>query len=103
MMHGQPNIKIQTFVCLSSNLEKTGYSNFDCSQENDRKYPVEYKEKQENCWCSGNRVEKVLFVVTKPMCLKVGQIVFWDIHDFYSPGLPEKELFLQTKMTKIVY
>ena len=44
-----------------------------------------------------------MLFVTIPMCLKVGQAVFWDFNDLYSPGSPEKELFLQTKITKIVY
>jgi hypothetical protein len=92
--------RFQTLVCVSSNLYKIGYSDFDCSQENVRKNPAECKEKQENCWCSGNRVEKVLFV-TIHMCLKVGQALLWDLHDLDSPGSRERELFLQTKITKM--
>jgi hypothetical protein len=63
--------RFQTLVCVSSNFEKIEYSNFDYSQESDRKNPAECKEKQENCWRSGNRVEKALFVAIQ-MCLKVG-------------------------------
>jgi hypothetical protein len=53
-------------------------------------------------WCSGDRVKKELFV-TMQMCLKVSQVLLWDVYDLYSPGSPEKELFLQMKIAKNAY